>query len=256
MPSPTRTCVDFVASRAPLPRAAGRRAELVFTAEPKIDGLSMSLRYEKRPAGHGGDARRRHDRRERHRQYPHHRRDARHAAGKDAPDVRRGARRGLYAPRRFPGAQRRAWQRRGQTFANPRNSAAGSLRQKDPEVTRRGRCNSSPMPGARPANRWARRNTTWSSASATGAFRQRPHGALRIRRKRCWRTTATIEAERAELPYDIDGVVYKVDRLDLQERLGFRSRSPRWATAHKFPAEKATTMLRTASTSRSAAPAR
>jgi DNA ligase (NAD+) len=131
----------------------------------------------------------------------------------------------------------------GRVFANPRNSAAGSLRQIDPEVTR-----------TRPLRFFA---YAWGETSA-------PLGETQfdvVRRFGDWGFTINegmqrcrsieeilthykaIEAERAGLPYDIDGVVYKVDRLDLQARLGFRSRSPRWATAHKFAAEKATTVL-------------
>ena len=131
----------------------------------------------------------------------------------------------------------------GQVFANPRNSAAGSLRQKNPHVTK-----------SRPLKFFA---YAWGETSAPLAKTQ----YAAVRRLSEWGFVVNelmvrcgsleemlaqyrrIEAMRATLPYDIDGVVYKVDRLDLQERLGFRSRSPRWATAHKFPAEKATTVL-------------
>jgi DNA ligase (NAD+) len=131
----------------------------------------------------------------------------------------------------------------GQSIANPRNGAAGSLRQKDPEVTR-----------TRSLRFFA---YAWGEVSAPLGETQydvvRRFGdwgfPVNDRMVRC-RTVEeilehyhAIEAERAEIPYDIDGVVYKVDRLDLQQRLGFRSRSPRWATAHKFAAEKAMTVL-------------
>ena len=128
-------------------------------------------------------------------------------------------------------------------FANPRNAAAGSLRQLDQTITAR-----------RPLRFFA---YTWGQASSLPAATQAgvcaafktwglpvnprlevcasPEDLLAYYRR--------IGAERAGLGYDIDGVVYKVDRLDLQERLGFVSRSPRWATAHKFPAEQATTVL-------------
>ncbi|MCB2074235.1 MAG: NAD-dependent DNA ligase LigA [Novosphingobium sp.] len=128
-------------------------------------------------------------------------------------------------------------------FANPRNAAAGSLRQKDPAVTAK-----------RPLRFWAH---GWGAASEVPA--QTQFGMMQLILEwgvpvsralvRCGGLDEMLEHYRAiagmrpDLPYDIDGVVYKVDRLDWQQRLGFVAKAPRWALAHKFPAEKAETVL-------------
>src|SRR3990167_693870 len=128
-------------------------------------------------------------------------------------------------------------------FATPRNAAAGSLRQKDASVTAR-----------RPLRFWA---YGWGAASALpGAaqheimrqlaawgFRVLPHFRRCETVDEMLAAYAVIGAARADLPYEIDGVVYKVDRLDWQERLGFVAKAPRWAIARKFPAERAETTL-------------
>jgi DNA ligase (NAD+) len=138
------------------------------------------------------------------------------------------------------------------TFANPRNSAAGSLRQIDPTVT-----------ASRPlrffAYTWAEVNETSSrNPDATGwtthweflqtiqnwGFQVNPLARLCHSLEEILALYATIAEQRAALPYDIDGVVYKINRVDLQERLGMVSRAPRWAIAHKFPAEQAQTILK------------
>ncbi len=132
----------------------------------------------------------------------------------------------------------------GQIFANPRNSAAGSLRQKDPSIT-----------ASRPLGFFAYGWGEMSDMPAdtqSGMIKWFEHCGFKTNplTKMCRSVEALlqfhreIEAQRASLDYDIDGVVYKVDRLDWQERLGFVSRSPRWAIAHKFPAEQATTVVK------------
>src|SRR5581483_2584232 len=129
------------------------------------------------------------------------------------------------------------------TYANPRNSAAGSVRQLDPSIT-----------ASRALNFFA---YTWGEISElpaktqSGMLEKFESYGLKVNPlvRRCdtlegiLKFYRDIESRRAKLGYDIDGVVYKVDRLDLQERLGFVSRSPRWAIAHKFPAEQAETVL-------------
>jgi DNA ligase (NAD+) len=129
-------------------------------------------------------------------------------------------------------------------FANPRNAAAGSLRQLDPTVTAR-------RPLKFFAYAWGEAATHFARTHAEALDRFRRWGLTVNSRSRLCRGVGAvlayyrnIAADRASLPYDIDGVVYKVNDLALQERLGMVSRAPRWALAHKFPAEQAQTVLR------------
>ncbi|MDE2134356.1 MAG: NAD-dependent DNA ligase LigA [Alphaproteobacteria bacterium] len=219
-----------------------KEAELVFTAEPKIDGLSASLRYQDGIFMQG----------------------ATRGDGAEGEDITANLRTLKDIPLRLHGKPPALLEVRGEVymthkdfaalnkrqeaegekvFANPRNSAAGSVRQLDPAIT-----------AVRPLHFFA---YAWGEASALPAGTQwdmlqafKSYGfTVNPLVRRC-RTTDEllefyrgIEARRASLGYDIDGVVYKVDDLELQNRLGFVSRSPRWAIAHKFAAEQAETIL-------------
>jgi DNA ligase (NAD+) len=218
--------------------------ELVITAEPKIDGLSCSLRYEKGKlavAATRGDGAEGEDVTANIRTIKDVPGELK---GKDVPDVFE-ARGEVYMTKDDFLALNRRQEKEGKPlYVNPRNTAAGSLRQIDPKMT-----------AARPLKFFA---YTWGEASKLPTETQSESVAAMKRwglptnalMKKCksveelLKHYRKIEEERAELPYDIDGVVYKVDRLDWQERLGFVSRSPRWAIAHKFAAEKATTVVK------------
>ncbi len=222
-------------------RFLGHKDDITYTAEPKIDGLSLSLRYE------GGvlvQAATRGD-------------------GETGENVTDNARTIADIPARLTGApallevrgevymghadfaalNARQAERGEKTFANPRNGAAGSLRQLDATIT-----------ASRPlrffAYTWGARSEALSDTQLGAIERLRAMGfqtnPLTIRavgHEALLEHYALIEAQRATLGYDIDGVVYKVDDLGLQARLGFRSTTPRWAIAHKFPAELAWTKV-------------
>lgn len=233
---------DFVGS---VYRFLGRLPDnsIAFTAEPKIDGLSLSLRYEGRKlitAATRGDG----------------------TTGENvtaniltikeipqtlpasAPDIVEVRGEVYMAKSDFLALNEQMAAEGKQIYVNPRNTAAGSLRQLDPKVT-----------ASRKLRFFA---YAWGEMSVMPADTQSGMVALFQEWGFCTnpltQRLTSIEAiiahynhiglERAQLDYDIDGVVYKVDDLKLQERLGFRSRSPRWAIAHKFPAEQATTILR------------
>ena len=214
---------------------------VALTAEPKIDGLSCSLRYERGElvlAATRGDG----------------------SVGEDvtanvrtisdipqsiagAPGVLEVRGEVFMSKADFEALNLRQETEGGKIFANPRNAAAGSLRQKDPAIT-----------AARPLRFLAH---GWGELSEALAPRQLlamkkieslgiPVSELLVGCDSVDEALAhyrKIERIRADLPYDIDGVVYKVDRIDFQERLGFVGRAPRWGLAHKFPAEKAETTL-------------
>jgi DNA ligase (NAD+) len=216
---------------------------VAYVAEPKIDGLSASLRYENGILTRGatrGDGRVGEDVTQNLRTLDE---IPRRLRGKDWPELVE-VRGEVYLGHADFAALNAAAEAAGQrTYANPRNAAAGSLRQIDPGVT-----------ATRPLRFFA---YAWGLVSAPFATSQ--WEALQALRAWGFQVTPqaarvegvpgllgayqSMEALRPRLGFDIDGVVYKVDRLDWQDRLGFVSRSPRWAVARKFPAERARTLL-------------
>ena len=240
---------------------------VALTAEPKIDGLSCSLRYEKgqlvlaatRGDGTVGEdvtANARTIREIPQQLFPGEGRGpgGRSASHNEAwtpasagelgvPDILEVRGEVYMSKADFAALNERQEAAGGKVFANPRNAAAGSLRQKDASVT-----------ASRPlcflAHGWGELSEPLGAAQSEAMARLASLGfPVSELLKRCETLDealahySLIEQERADLPLDIDGVVYKVDRLDWQERLGFVSRSPRWGLAHKFPAEKAETTL-------------
>lgn len=213
-----------------------------MTAEPKIDGLSLSLRYENGrlvTAATRGDGAVGENVTANARTVA----DIPKVLAGDPPQVLEVRGECYMAHADFEALNERQAAKGGQVFANPRNAAAGSLRQLDPTIT-----------AGRPlrffAYAWgevsqmpARSQMGMVEAFAAFGFRTNPLMIVCDSVEGLLAQYRAIEAQRATLGYDIDGVVYKVDDLGLQERLGFISRSPRWALAHKFPAEKATTIL-------------
>ena len=215
--------------------------DLEFTAEPKIDGLSLSLRYENGKLT----------------------RAATRGDGSTGEDVTANAltisdiphhietdlallevRGEVYMQHSDFEALNAAQAEKGQkVFANPRNAAAGSLRQLDPTIT-----------ATRPilffAYAWGETSQPFEGKQmevinefARLGFSTNPLTKVCTSVQELVSHYEMIQSERADLGYDIDGVVYKVNSLGLQERLGFRNNSPRWAIAHKFPAELAVTQL-------------
>ena len=217
--------------------------EVAFTAEPKIDGLSASLRYEKGVLVQGatrGDGRIGEDvtaNLKTIKAIPHR------LKGKGWPEVIE-VRGEVYLGHAEFAALNEAAQAAGErTYANPRNAASGSLRQIDPSITAR-------RPLRFFAYAWGLLSapfaeTQWQALGALKAwgFETTPEARRVVGAVGLLEAYRALEAARPHLGYDIDGVVYKVDRLDWQARLGFVSRSPRWAVAHKFPAQQARTVL-------------
>jgi DNA ligase (NAD+) len=217
--------------------------KITFIAEPKIDGLSLSLRYEEGVLATGatrGDGAEGEDVTANVKtleDIPHK------LKGRNIPDVVEIRGEVYMTKSAFLALNKRQEASGKQVFANPRNSAAGSLRQLDPAIT-----------ASRPLGFFA---YSWGEMSelpadtqsamakwfGTVGFKTNPLAKLVNSVDAMLAFHHAIESERAQLDYDIDGVVYKLDRIDWQERLGFVSRSPRWAIAHKFPAEQAITVV-------------
>jgi DNA ligase (NAD+) len=220
--------------------------QVAYWAEPKLDGAAVSLRYERGELVFGatrGDG----------------------ATGEDIThNVRtihsiplrlRGARvpavlevRGeIYMPKKgFEAFNQRALERGEKLFVNPRNAAAGSLRQLDPRLTAERPLEAyfyavgEASPGALPKGE----QREIVDALHDFGLRTCPEGKLVEGISGCLAYYAHIGKKRQKLPYEIDGVVYKVNNLRWQEELGFVSRAPRWAVAHKFPAQEETTIVR------------
>ena len=215
---------------------------LAMTAEAKIDGLSIALRYE---GGRLVQAATRGD-------------------GREGENVTRNIETVESVPGKLSGPAPEVLEVRGEiymahgefrrlneerereglpVYANPRNSAAGSVRQIDPAVTAGRRLRFFAYGWGEVSERPAETHTAWLERLRGWGFEVEPNGGRAEDAAGLIDGHRVIGERRASLDYDIDGVVYKVDDIAWQERLGFAGRAPRWAVAHKFPAERAETVL-------------
>jgi DNA ligase (NAD+) len=218
--------------------------QIAYSAEPKIDGLAITLRYEQGrlvQAATRGDGARGEDVTVNVRAI---RSVPIQLRGKRLPDVLEARGEVFMTRRSFAALNERQAERGEKTFANPRNAAAGSLRQLDPSITAQ-RSLDLFFYGVGAIEGWTvpSRHSEILRALREFGLRTCPEIAVVEGVTGCLEYYLRIGSRRGELAYDIDGVVYKVDRLDWQRDLGFVARAPRWATAHKFPAEEATTIV-------------
>ena len=225
-------------------RFLGWTAKLAIMAEPKIDGLSINLTYENGAFVRG----------------------ATRGDGTEGEDVTANLRTLLDSiPERLHGAAPASIEIRGEVFmrkadflalneaqaaagqklfANPRNAAAGGLRQLDPRITAVRRLSLFAYAMGETSEPVAESHAGYLERLRNWGFAVNPLSRLLATEDEAAAFQAEIGAQRSGLPYDIDGVVYKIDNLGLQRRLGFVGRAPRWAIAWKFPAEQATTVLK------------
>lgn len=222
-----------------------------IVVEPKIDGLSISLRYEDGEFVRGatrGDGREGEDVTANIRTMD----DIPQKISGNVPDVLEVRGEVFMSKADFLSLNQRQEEAGAKLFANPRNAAAGSLRQKDPAISASrplkvfvyawGDVSGVDAQGYGGRVDWPDQGTFYDRLKAWG-FPVNPYAKVCKTLDETLALYQKLGADRAMLDYDIDGVVYKVNRLDWQERLGFVSRAPRWAIAHKFPAEKAETIL-------------
>lgn len=225
--------------------------EIDLVAEPKIDGLSISIRYENGKLVKGatrGDGREGEDVTANIRAI----KEIPNELMTDCPRIVEVRGEVYMSKTDFADLNARQEESGGKIFANPRNAAAGSLRQKDPTVTASrplklfayawGEISGVDGQGYGGDIDWETQSAYYDRLQAWG-LPVNPYAAVCNNLDDLMALYQRLGSDRATLPYDIDGVVYKINRLDWQQRLGFVSRAPRWAIAHKFPAEKAETIL-------------
>ena len=230
---------DFIMS---IKRFLNSSDDIIFTSEPKMDGLSFSALYVNGIFTRGstrGDGKIGEDITENLkaiRGFPLF-------LNKEAPEVFEVRGEVFMSKADFLALNQKNEEEHKKTFANPRNAAAGSLRQLDTRITKERRLSFLVYTWGEVSEiRWKSQVEFLEYVKELG-FPVNPYNKVCRNEQELLDSFETLMENRADLPYDIDGIVYKVNDLELQKRLGFLTRTPRWAIAHKFPAEQAITRL-------------